>query len=98
MKILYEDKYCQITEGYIILYKYYFPLATSKTIMFDEVAKISIEKGENVNHMWGPSPSYLNNWFHYDYDRKKKDRFISIKMKGQKILPSFTPCDVRKVF
>lgn len=48
--------------------------------------------------MWGPSTAYLNNWFHYDRDRSKKDRFIAIKMKGQKILPSLTPCDVRKVF
>lgn len=98
MKILYEDKYCQISEAYIVIYKYYFPLATSKTIMFEDVAKISIEDGSKVNLYWGPSPGHLNNWFHYDAERKKKDRFISIKMKGQKILPSLTPCDVRKVF
>ena len=98
MRVLYEDKYCQITVAYIIIYKYYFPLATSKTIMFEDVAKITIEDGTNVNHMWGPSPSYLNNWFHLDKQRKVKDKFLAIKMKGQKILPSLTPEDVRKVF
>ena len=98
MKTLYEDKYCVITECYITIFKYYFPLASSKTIMFKEISKISLEDGINVNHLWGPSTNYLNNWFHYDPDRRSKDRFLSIKLKGQKILPSLTPVDVRKVF
>ena len=37
MKILYEDKHCRITDLCIIVYRYYFPLATSKTIMYDEI-------------------------------------------------------------
>ena len=66
--------------------------------MFQDVSKITIEDGSNVNLYWGPSIAHLNNWFHYDSERKTKDKFLSIKMKGQKILPSLTPMDVRKVF
>jgi hypothetical protein len=97
-KILYEDKHCRVTELYITIYKYFFPLATSKTIMFEEIDKIQLVDGENVNHMWGPSTSFLNNWFHMDGERAKKDKFISIKLKCKRIRPSLTPSDPRHVF
>lgn len=42
MKILYEDKYVTITDHYILIKKYYIPLMTSKTVMFDEMRTISI--------------------------------------------------------
>ncbi len=34
--------------------------------------KISIEDGKNVNNTYGLNTRYLNNWFQYDPDRKKK--------------------------
>ena len=42
INILYQDKYIIITDFCIIINKYYFPLATSKTILFNEISKISI--------------------------------------------------------
>lgn len=35
--ILYQDEGVVLTPTYILIKKYYFPLATSKTIMFSEV-------------------------------------------------------------
>lgn len=35
LKVLYEDKYITITDCYILIKKYYMPLMTSKTIMFN---------------------------------------------------------------
>ena len=43
LKVLYEDKFITINEVGIIIRKYYFPLATSKTILFSEMQAISIE-------------------------------------------------------
>lgn len=78
MKVLYEDKYITITEIYILIKKYYMPLMTSKTILFNEMKTISIEDASNVNNTWGINTHHLNNWFQYDPERKDKKRFISI--------------------
>lgn len=72
MKTLYEDKYCQVTDLCIVINKYYFPLATSKVILYSDVAKISLEDALNVRHLWGPCTHCLNNWFHYDAERSNK--------------------------
>lgn len=66
--------------------------------MFSEISKISIEDGRKVNHMWGPSMKYLNNWFHFDNNRGQKDRFLSIQIKGSDLKPSLTPNDIDKAF
>mgnify|MGYP000882113287 FL=1 len=42
LKVLYEDKYITITDSYILIKKYYMPLMTSKTIIFNEMKTISI--------------------------------------------------------
>lgn len=76
IKILYEDKYLTITEYCLIIRKYYFPLATSKCVLFRDVQNISLRNALNVNHLWGPSSHFLNNWFNYDTKRKNKDKFI----------------------
>ena len=98
MKVLYQDKHVTISDFCITINKYYFPLATSKTILFTEMSKITILDARNVNHRWGPSAKFLNNWFHLDGQRNKKDRFIEIEVKGSNVRPSFTPEDVDKAF
>ena len=98
LKILYEDKFITITEAYLTIKKYYFPLGTSKTIFFNEMKKISIEDASKVNHTWGLSTHFLNNWFHFDSERKNRPKFISIEIKGARVRPSVTPTDVDKAF
>jgi hypothetical protein len=34
MSVLYQDKTVTLTNDYILIPKYYFPLATSKTILY----------------------------------------------------------------
>lgn len=41
-QVLYKDHTVLITDTYLTIFKYYFPLATSKTIMFNEIEKVSI--------------------------------------------------------
>jgi len=96
--ILYEDPNITITECYILIKKYYQPLMTSKTIMFQEMKTISIEDAKNVNNSWGINSHFLNNWFSYDKERKNKTKFISIEIKGSRIKPAITPDDVDKAF
>ena len=40
LNILYEDEFVIVTEICISLRKYYFPLATSKTLLFTDMTKI----------------------------------------------------------
>lgn len=54
------------------------PLMTSKTILFSQIKKISIEDAINLNNTYGLNTRLLNNWFQYDPDRKKKQKFIQI--------------------
>ena len=91
MDILYEDEFCTISNLCIVIRKYYFPLATSKTILFNEISKISLEDGLNLRHKWGPCSHFLNNWFHLDNNRSKKEKFLSFKLKGQRIMPALSP-------
>jgi hypothetical protein len=83
----------------IVINKYYFPLATSRTILFKEIERIElIDFHNSARPTWGISGSYLNNWFHYDKQRETKDKFIAIHIVGRKIVPCLTPADIGQVF
>ena len=62
------------------------------------MSKLSLESALNVNHLWGTSSHFLNNWFNYDPERKHKDKFLEIEIKGSRIRPSISCDDVTKVF
>ena len=97
-EILYQDKQVTIYKELMVINRYYFPLATSKTIMFGDIETVGLIDSEGVNHRWGLSGKYLNNWFPLDSDRKNKTKFIEITLKGRKTKPSITPDDAAKVF
>ncbi len=97
-QILYEDAGLIVTPSYILIRKYYFPLATSKTILFSEVENVQLNSSEGVTHRWGICTKYLNNWFPLDSKRGEKKKFLSIKLKNKDIKPSITPDDPEKVF
>lgn len=97
-EILYTDKQVTVYKELIVINKYYFPLATSKTILFSDIERVSLLDAEGVNHRWGTCGKYLNNWFPYDSERKNKKKFIEIVIKGRNTKPSITPDDPDKVF
>lgn len=37
MNVYYEDKYCKVTDVCIVINKYYFPLATSRAIVYSDI-------------------------------------------------------------
>ena len=97
-ELLYEDKQIKVYRELIVINKYFFPLATSKTILFTEMETVALVNSDGVTHTWGICGKYLNNWFPMDGSRKNKKKFIEIVLKGRKIKPSFTPEDPDKVF
>ncbi len=97
-EVLYYDSQVTVYKDLIVINKYYFPLATSKTILFSDIETVSLIDSEGVNHKWGVSTKYLNNWFPYDTDRKKKTKFVEFRLKGRKMRPSITADDPDKVF
>lgn len=68
-EILYQDDGLILSNTYILIKKYYFPLATSKTILFSDVESVEINSTEGVSNRWGVSTKYLNNWFNLDGKR-----------------------------
>ena len=82
----------------MVINKYYFPLATSKTIMFEDIQRVTLYNSDGVAHKWGLTAKFLNNWFPWDINRKKKTKFIEIIVKGKTTRPSITPDDPDKVF
>ena len=97
-QLIYEDKQIKVYNELIVIGKYFFPLATSKTILFSEMETVALVSSEGVTHRWGICGKYLNNWFPLDGARKDKKKFIEIVLKGRKIRPSITPEDPEKVF
>ena len=97
-EVLYFDKQVTIYRDLIVINKYYFPLATSKTILIKDIQFISLVPSNGANHRWGITPKFLNNWFPLDNHRNEKSKFIEIRIKGKKTRPSITPDDADKVF
>lgn len=97
-EILYHDNQVTIYKELMVIKKYYFPLATSKTIMFSDIERVTLLSSDGVTHTWGLTSKYLNNWFPWDSNRKNKTKFIEIIIKGKKTRPSITPDDADKVF
>ena len=97
-EILYHDPQVTVYKELIVINKYYFPLATSRTILFSEIQQVSLLSSEGVTHRWGLCSKHLNNWFPLDTNRKNKTKFIEIILKGRKTRPSITPDDPEKVF
>ena len=44
MEVLYEDKYCKLTNESLEIYSYYFPVG-SKTLLLSEINQIGLLKG-----------------------------------------------------
>ena len=96
--ILYQDSQVTIYPELLVIKKYYFPLATSKTILISDIERVGLYSSEGVAHRWGVCGKYLNNWFPYDGNRKNKTKFIEIILKGGKTRPSITPDDPDAAF
>lgn len=97
-EVQYYDSQVTVYKDLIVINKYYFPLATSRSILFADIETVSLISSEGVTHKWGVTTKYLNNWFPYDSERKKKTKFIEFRLKGRKMRPSITPDDPDKVF
>ena len=97
-ELLYQDKIVSIYRDLIVINKYYFPFATSKTVLVKDIEFVSLVSSEGAKHRWGTTPKFLNNWFPLDINRYLKNKFIEIRIKGKKMRPSFSPDDPDKVF
>lgn len=97
-EVLYFDKVVTIYRDLIVINKYYFPLATSKTILVKDIEFASLVPANGVKLRWGIHPKFLNNWFPLDNHRNEKDKFIEIRIKGKRIRPSFSPENPDKAF
>lgn len=76
VQTIYGDRSVLITDLYIKIYKYYFPLGTSKTIFFDEINHIVYHPNQKPDSIWGTDFNLLSNWFPLDELRKYKQGYF----------------------
>ena len=97
-EILYQDETIVVTNRYIEINKYYYPLNKKKIIFFNNI------KGIQLIDLYRSTGKYkffgLNwdfSWFHFDRKRPQKEKMIQI-YNGSIIKISLTPDDPERVF
>lgn len=96
--ILFEDKYCRITDNDITLFWYYFPFGQSKTINFSEIREVRLEELKLLfgkYRLWGMDLKF--HWFPLDNFRFQKAQFISLDI-GNTIKPCFTSENIQQIY
>ena len=95
---VYIDKNVLISELYLKIFKYYLPLATSKTIFFKEISHIIYHRGCSIDVIWGASSDKLKDWFPFDEKRPGKKGYFEVVLKDKSIRPCFSPIDPERAF
>ena len=69
-KIVYEDKDVRITEKYVVIKWYFFPIATSKKIPLSKIQKVERRNlGFAKYRLWGMDIAAWGYWLPGDKDR-----------------------------
>ena len=96
--VLYSDKLIEIRDGEILFRNYYFPTFSAKTVKFQEIEKIVLEKPtlrKGKYRFWGTGD--FTHWFPLDDQRSKRDVIFILFQKRKKIRIGFTVEDSKKV-
>lgn len=97
-EILYEDETIQLTNNYLKIFKYYYPLKKEKIILLNKIKKTSIFKMSTFTGKYKFYGLSLNmSWFHLDKKRPQKEFGIKIN-DGSLIGIVITPDHPQKVF
>jgi len=69
---LYKDKYVQIFSDRVEIFKYFFPLATSKVILMNDISRVDSDKELKLPalHYKGWGMGVTNIWWAMDYSRE----------------------------
>ena len=89
--LFYSDKLVEISIDSILLKNYYFPLAGSKRISFDQIKMVAVEKPSLATgqaRIWGTGD--FMTWFPLDMDRYNRDRIFKLTLLSQKVRIGFT--------
>ncbi len=96
--IIYSDSLVEITDGFILFKKYFFPTLASKKVNFTDVNFIEIVEPKLFTgkyRIWGTTN--FNIWFPLDTKRNKRDAIFILHRKGKSKLIGFTVEDPGKV-
>ena len=96
--ILYSDKLIEIRDNTILFRHYYFPTFSAKTVRYQEIEKIVLEKPtlkKGKYRFWGTGD--FIHWFPLDNQRSKRDVIFILLRKRKKIRIGFTVEDSKKV-
>jgi hypothetical protein len=96
--ILFYDKLIEIRDNAILFSNYYFPTFSAKTVKFQYIEKILLEKPtlkKGKYRFWGTGD--FTHWFPLDNQRSKRDVIFILFRKNKKIRIGFTVEDSKKV-
>ena len=96
--ILYRDAQVTLSDRSIVLKNYYFPVVGPKTVSFDSIESISVQKPSLLTgkwRIWGTGN--FTTWYPLDISRPQRDRIFFINRKKKKIRIGFTVKDSEQV-
>lgn len=94
---LYDDGLVQLDDDGIILRRYYFPLATSKHIRYQDIRGVEARPMNwltGKGRLWGTGT--LRYWLPLDTKRPSKDTLVVLDL-GGKVKPAFSPDNPEQV-
>jgi hypothetical protein len=97
-EVLYQDSLVEIKEGSMILKNYYFPLMSSKNILFKDIGRIEIKEPTLMSGKWRiQGTGDFKTWYALDSSRPKRDKIFLIIYKNKWMRSGFTVEDSKKV-
>jgi hypothetical protein len=94
---LYDDGLVRLDGDGITIRRYYFPLATSKRIAYEQLKSVEdrpIGMLTGKGRLWGSGD--LVHWLPLDLRRPRKDRALILDV-GSRVKPTITPDDPDRV-
>ena len=96
--IIYKDNLVEISNDFILVKNYYFPLIGSKRVAFNKIDSIRAEEPSLMNgrfRIWGTGN--FTTWFPLDLARPKRDKIFTISIHGKTVNVGFTVKDSETV-
>ena len=89
--IIYEDRLIEISNDFIVIKNYYFPLIGSKRVPIDKIQSITAETPSLLKgkyRIWGTGN--FATWWPLDFARPARDKVFMINRPGKRIRIGFT--------
>lgn len=94
----YEDRLIEISQSHVRIKHYYFPFLLSKTIPFEQIARVELNSATLWAGRWRLAGTRdFRTWFPLDLSRPKRDSIFIMTLKQKWFRIGFTVEDSEEV-